>query len=71
MRQPLDAAVKSGQLHYAAQAKDGGVEGWWIPQYVAEANPSIKTIDDALKRSDLFPSVEEKGKGVVHTCPSG
>lgn len=72
VRQPLDAAVKSGQLHYAAQAlKDGGVEGWWIPQYVAEANPSIKTIDDALKRPDLFPSVEEKGKGVVHNCPSG
>ncbi len=72
VRQPLDAAVNAGQLHYAARSlKDGGVEGWWIPKYVADANPTIKTIDDALKRPDLFPSIEHKGKGVVHNCPSG
>lgn len=72
VRQPLDAAVKDGRLHYAAQSlKDGGVEGWWIPKYVADANPGIKTIDDALKRPDLFPAPEDKAKGAVHNCPSG
>lgn len=56
VRQPLDAAVKEGKLHYGAQSlKDGGVEGWWIPKFVADANPDIKTIDDALKRPELFP----------------
>lgn len=72
VRQPLDAAVKEGRLHYAAQSlPDGGVEGWWIPKYVADAHPEIKTIDDALKRPDLFPAPEAKGKGAVHNCPSG
>lgn len=72
VRQPLDAAVKEGRLHYAARSlPDGGVEGWWIPQYVADAHPDIKTIDDALKRPDLFPAPEAKGKGAVHNCPSG
>ena len=72
VRQPLDAAVKEGKLHYGALAlKDGGVEGWWIPKYVADANPDIKTIDDALKHPELFPSSENKGKGAVHNCPSG
>lgn len=72
VRQPLDAAVQEGKLHYAARSlTDGGVEGWWIPKYVADANPDIKTIDDALKRPELFPSAENKGKGVVHNCPSG
>lgn len=72
VRQPLDAAVKEGRLHYAARSlTDGGVEGWWIPKYVADANPDIKTIDDALKRPDLFPAPETKGKGAVHNCPSG
>lgn len=71
-RQPLDAAVKEGRLHYAARAlKDGGVEGWWIPKYLADANPSVKTIDDALKRPDLFPAPEDRSKGAVHNCPSG
>lgn len=71
-RQPLDAAVKEGRLHYAARAlKEGGIEGWWIPKYVADANPSVKTIEDALKRPDLFPAPEDRNKGAVHNCPSG
>ena len=72
VREPLEAAVKEGRLHYGAESlTDGGVEGWWIPKYVADAHPDIKTIDDALKHPELFPSVENKGKGVVHNCPSG
>ncbi len=72
VRQPLDAAVAEGKLHYAAESlQDGGVEGWWIPQYVADANPGIKTIDDALQHPELFPAPEASGKGAVHNCPSG
>jgi glycine betaine/proline transport system substrate-binding protein len=72
VREPLDAAVKSGRLHYAAQSlPDGGVEGWWIPKYIADKHPEIKTIEDALKRPDLFPTAESRGKGGVHNCPSG
>lgn len=72
VRQRLDAAVAEGKLHYAGRPlTDGGVEGWWIPKYVADAHPAIKTIDDALKHPELFPSVEHKGKGAVHNCPSG
>ena len=72
VRQPLDAAVQEGRLHYAARSlPDGGVEGWWIPKYLADQHPEIKTIDDALKRPDLFPAPEAKDKGAVHNCPSG
>lgn len=72
VRQPLDAAVQDGRLHYAARSlPDGGVEGWWIPKYLADQHPEIKTIDDALKRPDLFPAPEAQGKGAVHNCPSG
>lgn len=72
VRQPLDAAVKEGRLHYAAQAlKDGGIEGWWIPKYVADAHPEIKTIDDALKQPKLFPAPEVKDKGGIYGCPAG
>lgn len=72
VREPLDQAVKAGRLHYAARAlSDGGVEGWWIPQYLADAHPDIKTIDDALAHPELFPAAEAKGKGAVHNCPAG
>lgn len=72
VREPLDAAVKSGKLHYAAPSlTDGGVEGWWIPKYLADAHPEIKTIDDALNHPELFPAPEDPKKGAVHNCPSG
>lgn len=72
IRKPLTDAVKDGRLHFAAASlKDGGIEGWWVPKYVVDANPAIKTIEDALKRPDLFPSADDPTKGVVHNCPSG
>jgi glycine betaine/proline transport system substrate-binding protein len=72
VRQPLEAAVKEGKLHYGALAlKDGGIEGWWIPKYLADAHPEVKTIDDALEHPELFPSPENKNKGAVCNCPSG
>jgi glycine betaine/proline transport system substrate-binding protein len=72
VREPLDQAVAQGKLHYAAKSlTDGGIEGWWIPKYVADAHPEIKTIDDALDHPELFPAPEAKGKGAVYNCPSG
>jgi len=72
VREPLEAAIKDGRLHYAARAlTDGGIEGFWIPKYVADANPHIKTIDDALKHPELFPAPADKSKGAVFNCPSG
>lgn len=72
VREPLETAIKEGRLHYAAESlPDGAIEGWWIPKYIAEANPDIKTIDDALNRPDLFPSAEDPKIGAIHNCPSG
>jgi glycine betaine/proline transport system substrate-binding protein len=72
VREPLDAAVADGKLIIAAEIlSDGGEEGWWIPRYVADANPEIKTPADALQRPDLFPAPEDDSIGAVHNCPSG
>jgi glycine betaine/proline transport system substrate-binding protein len=69
---PLDKAVAEGSLMIAAKVLiDGGVEGWWIPKYLADAHPEIKTIEDALARPDLFPAPEDSSKGAVYNCPSG
>jgi len=72
VRAPLDAAVAEGEMIIAAEIlEEGGVEGWWIPKYVADANPDIKTVADALARPDLFPAPEDDSRGAVHNCPSG
>lgn len=71
-RETLDNAVASRELHYMAPAfADGGIEGWWIPAYIAEAHPEIDTVADALERPDLFPSPHDPEKGAIYNCPDG
>ncbi|ADV09255.1 ABC transporter substrate-binding protein [Mesorhizobium ciceri] len=64
--------IKLGKLvETGAALKDGGVNGWWIPKYVSEAHPDIKTIADALKHPELFPAPEDSSKGAVFNGPQG
>jgi glycine betaine/proline transport system substrate-binding protein len=51
--------------------QEGAVYGWYIPKYVADAHPEIKTISDALKHPELFPDPENPGKGAVYNGPQG
>jgi glycine betaine/proline transport system substrate-binding protein len=50
---------------------DGGNQGWWIPRYVADAHPDIKTIPDLLKHPELFPGEEDASKGAILNGPQG
>ena len=43
---------------------DGGVEGWWIPQYLAEEHPELTTIEGILANPELVG-------GRFHDCPDG
>ncbi len=72
VRQDFDQAVDEGRLEIAAASlSDGGVEGWWIPAYITEEHPDIKSIEDALKRPDLFPAPGKTDRGAVFNCPPG
>ncbi|WP_116598855.1 ABC transporter substrate-binding protein [Primorskyibacter marinus] len=42
----------------------GGVEGWWIPTYLAEAHPELKTIEGVMANPDLVG-------GMFNNCPDG
>lgn len=44
--------------------KPGGVEGWWIPTYLAEKHPELKTIEGVLANPELVG-------GRFNNCPSG
>jgi glycine betaine/proline transport system substrate-binding protein len=72
VREPLDAAVAEGKLTLIGQPlKDGAGESWFIPKFIADAHPEIKTVADALARPDLFPAPEDASKGAVYNCPAG
>ena len=42
----------------------GGVEGWWIPDYLAQAHPELSTIEGVLANPDLVG-------GRFNSCPDG
>ena len=72
----LPDVVKKGSdegriIKVGSPLPDGGVQGWWIPKYFADAHPDIKTIPDALKHPDLFPSAEDSSKGGIFNGPQG
>ncbi|MCB9992342.1 MAG: ABC transporter substrate-binding protein [Hyphomicrobiaceae bacterium] len=50
---------------------DGAVEGWWIPDYVATANPDLKAVSDLPQYASLFPDPEDPSKGRFYSCPPG
>ncbi|WP_320178981.1 ABC transporter substrate-binding protein [Roseovarius pacificus] len=42
----------------------GGVEGWWIPTYLAEEHPELTTIEGVLENPELVG-------GMFNNCPDG
>lgn len=42
---------------------DGGVDAWWVPKYVVEQYPDIKSVQDLARHSELFTvSGSKKGR---------
>lgn len=71
VRALLDQAVNSGRLVQGAEIlADGAVEGWFIPKFIADANPDIRSVEDALKHPELFPAEDVPSKGAVYNCPA-
>ena len=55
----------SGRVVEAGPVLDpGGVEGWWIPTYLAEAHPELTTIEGILANPELVG-------GQFFNCPQG
>lgn len=68
----INNGVSAGKIELLGKSLlDGGQQGWWIPKYIADANPDIKTIDDMLAHPELFPDPEDSSKGAIFNGPAG
>ncbi|MBI6630388.1 glycine betaine ABC transporter substrate-binding protein [Pontibaca salina] len=60
-----DRLKDEGKLDELAPVLDpGGVEGWWVPTYLAEKHPELKSIDGVLANPELVG-------GIFNNCPDG
>ena len=41
-------------------------QGFYIPRYVADAYPDLKTVKDLAKYPELFPDPEDPSKGIIY-----
>jgi len=72
VKEIFDPALKDGRVLLAAELlPEGGLQGWYIPKYIQDANPDIVTVEDALKRPDLFPSPDDPSRGAIHNGSEG
>ena len=56
---------EQGKIERVAQVLvPGGVEGWWIPTYLAEEHPELTTIKGVMKHPEWVG-------GVFNNCPDG
>jgi len=72
MKSALDKGVEEGRIRYAgATLTDGGEEGFWIPAYMVEKDPSLATIAGIKANAKLFKHPEDSDKSAFMICPSG
>ncbi|KCV82002.1 amino acid ABC transporter substrate-binding protein [Actibacterium atlanticum] len=55
----------AGKIETVADVlSDGGIEGWWVPQYLVDEHPELATVEGVLANKDLLG-------GRFHNCPDG
>lgn len=56
---------QNGKIEELTSVLDpGGVEGWWLPSYLVEEHPELKTIEGVLENPELVG-------GMFNNCPDG
>lgn len=67
-----DQIQAKGNVYKASDIfADGGVEGWWIPDYLAEAHPEIKSVEDLKANWEVFAEQANPDQGRMYGCPPG
>lgn len=70
--EPLAEGVAEGRLSVAGDViEEGGIEGLWVPEYLAEEYPELTTIEGILEHRELFEHPEDPDKYAVYGCPAG
>ena len=60
-----DDLVAEGKLTELSKVlSDGGVEAWWVPQYLVDEHPELATLDGIMANPELVG-------GMFHDCPTG
>lgn len=72
VKEALDQGVKDKRLRYAGKSlTDGGEEGFWVPKYLVDRYPEMKSIEGVIRHAKLFEHPENDEKYAFYSCPAG
>ena len=72
MKPAFDKGVAEKRLRYAGNSlSEGGEEGFWVPKYMVEKDPTLQTIDGIKKNAALFTHPEDSRLSAFYGCPAG
>ncbi len=64
--------IDEGKLIVAGKAfEKGGIQGIYVPKFIVDEHPDIKTIADAVKHPELFPNPDDPAKAAWSSGPQG
>ncbi len=68
----LDKGIAEKRLRVAGESlSDGGEEGFWVPDYMVEKDPTLATIKGVIANAKLFKHPEDPSKSAFMGCPAG
>lgn len=71
VKKVADQGVEDGLIEFATDSlSDGGKEGFWVPKYLVEKYPELKTIEGVKQHAKLFKHPENENISGLYTCPS-
>lgn len=72
VKELIDRGLKDNRLAIAGKSlSDGGEEGFWVPQYMVDKDPSLKTIKGVIANVKQFENPENPERGAFYGCPAG
>lgn len=72
VKELIENAIKEKRLVKAGEALvDGGEEGFWVPKYMVDQYPELKTIEGVKKHPELFEHPEDPDIAGLYGCPAG
>lgn len=66
-----DAARKSGKVRMAGVNTPDSAQGWYVPRYLQEAHPGLRSVGDLKKYKHLFQDPEDPSRGRFVNCVPG
>ncbi|RRJ82937.1 ABC transporter substrate-binding protein [Aestuariirhabdus litorea] len=72
MKAALEKGVSEQRLRIAGKSlTDGGEEGFWVPKYMVDKDPSLATIQGVIANAKLFKHPEDPSLSALYGCPAG